>query len=1303
MDKPIIDSNFIYTSLGQEMPQGAENKVYSALRMIEDVEKDSAVFLVPRTNDNLYTKVYDMLAQRHKSLPASDPTKLSEKEIHKEVFRFRLKKLADDAIKKGATLLICIEQIKDYPCLVVPSVENALFTVAECYRQQFDAKVVQITGSFGKTSVWQLVYSMLQHAGKNVHRNVLNGNDHRELLNTLMSLEKNHEFYVQETQEGPISWMVGVASKILKPTVGIITNIGATHLKSMRSKDNIAKAVVKIVNGMNDDSLLIINGDDPMIKKNILDIKIPIKYFGIRYGNAHYIAQNIHQSYEGLTFDIIYGENREHSVPIKMTTIGEHNIQNALAAFITGKHLGLTDDEIASGISGFESEGIRQNLRNVNGRIMYMDCFNASPETMSAAVKIISKTNLKSETGRRVAVLGNISELDNENEAGHMQVGYAVMQSNIDVLICYGHNAAIIAGVAKENPNIKIYKASEQAHLIQLIQTKTKPGDLILVKASRSAYIELAVDMALGTYFLRESEEAYKTEPITTIHDAKFHVCDYHTDIRGYIGDRGNFSIPLTVQGLGPGGKVVPCKLFGVSPLAFANNDYIYNIALSHEMKVIGEKAFYNCPKLKKVYIPPSVINISTNAFEKSPTTIYGEPNSYAHKYATENNLPFKEDFRNAVKDISLTKLKISDIKDPGYMALVNSENPMATIPTKNNLSAAELIVPVLKENVIFANESVLAMANSMFEAAKQDTIGSFYVLAAFRSLEEQQFLYDYNPKTGGTALPGHSEHHTGLALDIFSKTDMVNKLSQANIVESAETKWLEDNAHRFGFVLRYPKDKTHITKVPYEPWHFRFLGKVHAFYMKQHNLVYEEYLERLKKEKKLTIDMYGKIYYVLYQTPKDDSIEIPANIGYTISSDNTGGYIITADPDNRRAIAIESNPRLVTIGKPRIDKIKNKSRLVSTLKLIDRTDELWMEVDNEYEKYLTTEKSDAFLIGLLHFAMRMHYDIKCEAPVSTELLYNLENHLIPTLKKSTAYKYYTPTITCTTTNEPTINNNAVGTGMSLGLDSMHALFNHMPSGKDYSLTHLLFGNFGNFKANYNSKELGIEEGTKKIQTSLYNKAKKVATAAKLPLVFSDTNISDFYLRYNMYFESIHSYCMAFTVHSLAKLFSVYLFGSGPDYNQLNFSKIDPAYYDSVSMPLLSVKGLQFYSEGAPFDRMEKTQRIINFDIAQENLNVCVWEENNCGKCYKCQRTMLSLDLLGHLEDFSAVFPVDYYKENFDEYLTWLAENMQKNESMDQPLWEAMQNSRYKEQFLKVVETLNESKANKETDNSDEY
>ncbi|MED4636028.1 VanY-A/VanY-F/VanY-M family D-Ala-D-Ala carboxypeptidase [Peribacillus frigoritolerans] len=193
-----------------------------------------------------------------------------------------------------------------------------------------------------------------------------------------------------------------------------------------------------------------------------------------------------------------------------------------------------------------------------------------------------------------------------------------------------------------------------------------------------------------------------------------------------------------------------------------------------------------------------------------------------------------------------------------------------------------------LLNNEIKLSEEIAGEFSEMIAAAEEDGVSNFLISSGYRDFDEQNRLY--KEMGADYALPaGHSEHNLGLALDVGS--------TQMKMKEAPEGKWIEENAWKNGFILRYPANKTDITGIQYEPWHIRYVGLPHSAIMQEMNLALEEYLDYLKDEKSISISVEGKKYTISYYPISQNGtieVEVPANEQYEISGDNMNGVIVT-------------------------------------------------------------------------------------------------------------------------------------------------------------------------------------------------------------------------------------------------------------------------------------------------------------------------------------------------------------------------------------------------------------------------
>lgn len=244
------------------------------------------------------------------------------------------------------------------------------------------------------------------------------------------------------------------------------------------------------------------------------------------------------------------------------------------------------------------------------------------------------------------------------------------------------------------------------------------------------------------------------------------------------------------------------------------------------------------------------------------------------------------------IQKIELTKEQIYQ----GNLLLVNNEHRVHQKSIKSDVinlfTHKELTKGYgLLDNEIKLSEQIAEKFSEMIANAEKDGASNFLISSGFRDLDEQSRLYeemgfDY-------ALPaGYSEHNLGLSLDVGS--------TQTTMDKASEGKWIEKKAWEYGFILRYPSDKTDITGIQYEPWHIRYVGLPHSAIMKEKNFVLEEYLNYLKEEKHIYATVNSQKYEVFYYpVTENTTINVPANLRFEVSGNNTDGVIVTVFPDN--------------------------------------------------------------------------------------------------------------------------------------------------------------------------------------------------------------------------------------------------------------------------------------------------------------------------------------------------------------------------------------------------------------------
>lgn len=385
------------------------------------------------------------------------------------------------AAEKGAAAVMCHKKTEcRVPVITVKDTGKALLNLAGYYRSTFsNLLVVGLTGSVGKTTTKEMIYAVLSKK-YNTLKTEGNLNNEIGMPKTLLRLNRETEAAVIEmgmSGFGEISKMTCEC----KPDIGVITNIGVSHIEFLGSREGILKAKLELIQGMKKGSPLILNGDDDkLITVKNSDYKTI--YFGIENKNADVIAKDIYEE-NGFTSFTAAFDGAEQAVVVP--TVGTHNVYDALAAFSVGLQAGVSPQDIADGLKNYTPSGMRQRIKEVNGIKVIEDCYNASPDSQKAALNVLSKH----KNGKNVAVLGDMLELGAYSAKAHTEIGKYTENKNIDVLYTFGTQAKYIAEGAKGFvPEIKSFTNKDE--LTKELLSVLSCGDAVLFKASRGMKLE---------------------------------------------------------------------------------------------------------------------------------------------------------------------------------------------------------------------------------------------------------------------------------------------------------------------------------------------------------------------------------------------------------------------------------------------------------------------------------------------------------------------------------------------------------------------------------------------------------------------------------------------------------------------------------------------------------------------------------------------------------------------------------------------------------------------------------------------
>ena len=271
-------------------------------------------------------------------------------------------------------------------------------------------------------------------------------------------------------------------TRAVAPTVGLITNIGVSHIENLGSRAGILQAKLEILEGMAPDAPLIVNMDNDMLRTVKLGDR-PLLTFAIDDQSADFTATDIAEQGSTTTFTV---HHSTFTQPVTIPTVGIHNVYNALAAMAVGYVTGVDPAAAASALANYVPAGMRQNLVQVGGVQVIEDCYNASPDSMRAALQTLGKLPVH----RRYAVLGAMLELGDYAKEAHTQVGKMAAENGIDGVLAYGADAAYIVEAAKQAglENARLFDTKEA--LVQSLAQQVQPGDGVLFKGSRGMHLE---------------------------------------------------------------------------------------------------------------------------------------------------------------------------------------------------------------------------------------------------------------------------------------------------------------------------------------------------------------------------------------------------------------------------------------------------------------------------------------------------------------------------------------------------------------------------------------------------------------------------------------------------------------------------------------------------------------------------------------------------------------------------------------------------------------------------------------------
>jgi UDP-N-acetylmuramoyl-tripeptide--D-alanyl-D-alanine ligase len=373
---------------------------------------------------------------------------------------------------------------KNFALIRVPDTLVGYQMLAANYRSSLPLKVIAITGSNGKTSTKDFVAATLAKKFR-VTKTEGNFNNHVGLPQTMLAANAEDQIAVWEIGMNHPGEVAALA-KLAAPDVAIVTNVGIAHIEFMGSREAIAEEKGALAEAIGESGSVILNADDPFSETIAKRTRAKIILAGIENGSVR--AGEVSQSATGSEFTILEGAHRCRA---QLPVPGMHMVQNALLAVAAGRAFGLSLEECALGLASTPLTKARLQIKEINGIQFIDDSYNANPDSMKAALRTLIELDAD---GRRIAVLGEMGELGAESESGHREVGECAAALNVDELIAVGATGAAIAHAAQKAGLEKSVAVDSPEEAAELLAENASPGDLILIKGSRSARMERVLE-----------------------------------------------------------------------------------------------------------------------------------------------------------------------------------------------------------------------------------------------------------------------------------------------------------------------------------------------------------------------------------------------------------------------------------------------------------------------------------------------------------------------------------------------------------------------------------------------------------------------------------------------------------------------------------------------------------------------------------------------------------------------------------------------------------------------------------------
>ncbi len=395
---------------------------------------------------------------------------------------------AREACENGAVLVVAQRVMDDVPMdrtVLVADVLDAMIAMGANYRARYSPLVLGVTGSVGKTTTKEFCAAVFSSFGETLKTE---GNQNNEIgmPNTLFRLETDTRYAVLEMgMQGPGE--IHKLTMAAKPNAAIITKIGQVHMDRLGSMEGILSAKMEICAGLQPGSPLILNGDDALLRNVELPQNVHGVYVSIEDKSCEIFGEVLSQNEQGQVFKI--ADKQFGTFEAHIPALGKHMVVDALLAYAAATRLGLNAQTAVQGLATYQPAWMRQHIRKVQGVTLLEDYYNANPDSMKAALNLLSGM----EGTRKVAVLGDMLELGTAAEPTHLELGEHAAKCGVSVLVTVGDLAMLTASQAQKH-GVEVRAFHNNAKAASYLKGELSEGDTVLVKASRGMRFEEIVE-----------------------------------------------------------------------------------------------------------------------------------------------------------------------------------------------------------------------------------------------------------------------------------------------------------------------------------------------------------------------------------------------------------------------------------------------------------------------------------------------------------------------------------------------------------------------------------------------------------------------------------------------------------------------------------------------------------------------------------------------------------------------------------------------------------------------------------------